>query len=78
MLLMWRIFILILVYQVVYGDSAIIGDAREIRGSIHGDHLSMVKFATRGDAGYKKVLYAIEMLLEGGNNDQPSPTDQCV
>jgi hypothetical protein len=70
--------ILIVICQVVFGDSAIIGDAREIRGSIHGDHLSMVKFAAKSDAGYKKVLYAIEMLLEGLNGDQPGATDQSV
>jgi len=49
---------------VVPGDSAIIGDPREYRGTIHGDHISMVKFSTRDDPGYKKVLYSIEMLLE--------------
>jgi hypothetical protein len=62
----------------VYGDSAIIGDAREIRGSIHADHLGMVKFASRCDTGYKKVLYAIEMVLEGQDDDQPGSTDQSV
>jgi hypothetical protein len=62
----------------VYGDSAIIGDAREDRGSIHADHLGMVKFATRSDTEYKKVLYAIEMLLEGLDDDQPGATDQSV
>ena len=67
-----------LIRQVVYGDSAIIGDAREIRGSIHGDHLSMVKFATRSDAGYKKVLYAIEMMLEGVYDDQLGQTNESV
>jgi hypothetical protein len=55
----------------VYGDSAIISDAREICGTIHGDHLGMVKFASRSDTGYKKVLYAIEMLFEGLNDGQP-------
>jgi len=50
--------------QVVPRDSAIIGDPRENRGTIHGDHISMVKFSTRDDPGYKKVLYSIEMLLE--------------
>jgi hypothetical protein len=63
---------------VVYGDSAIIGDAREIRGSIHADHLGMVKFAGRSDTGYKKVLYAIDMLLEGLDDNQPGSTDQSV
>ena len=50
--------------QVVPGDSAIIGDPRENRGTIHGDHISMVKFSTKDDPGYKKVLYSIETLLE--------------
>jgi hypothetical protein len=58
--------------QVVYGDSAIIGDAREDRGSIHADHFSMVKFATRSDTEYNKVLYALEMLLEELDNNNPS------
>jgi hypothetical protein len=64
------LFILIVICQVVFGDSAIIGDAREIRGSILGDHLGMVKFATRSDTGYKRVLYAIEMLLERLNDGE--------
>ena len=51
--------------QIVPGDSAIIGDPRENRGTIQGDHISMVKFSTKDDPGYKKVLYSIEMLLEG-------------
>ena len=62
----------------MYGDSAIIGDAHEDRGSIHADHLGMAKFATRSDAKYKKVLYAIEMLLEGLDDDQLGATNPCV
>jgi hypothetical protein len=69
---------LIVVHQVVYGESAIIGDACEIRGSIHADHLGMVKFASRSDTGYKKVLYAIEMLVEGLDNNQPGSTNESV
>jgi hypothetical protein len=69
---------LIVVHQVVCGESAIIGDAREIRGSIHADHLGMVKFASRSDTGYKKVLYAIEMLLEGLDGDQRGSTNESV
>jgi len=61
--------------QVVPGDSAIIGDPRENRGTIHGDHISMVKFSTRDDPGYKKVLYSIEMLLEQLGKD---PSKQSV
>jgi len=57
--------------QVVPGHSAIIGDPRENRGTIHGDHISMVKFSSMDDPGYKKVLYSIEMLLEGPE-DLPS------
>ena len=57
------------IYQVVPGDSAIIGDPRENRGTIHGDHISMVKFSSKDDPGYKKVLYSIEMLLEGLGED---------
>jgi hypothetical protein len=62
----------------VYGDSAIIGDASEIRGSIHGDHLGMVKFTSRSDTGYKKVLYAIEILLEGLDVDLHSLITLCA
>jgi len=51
--------------QVVPMDSAIIGDPRENRGTIYGDHISMVKFSTKDDSGYKKVLFSIEMMLEG-------------
>jgi hypothetical protein len=69
---------LLVVHQVVYGDSAIISDAHKVCGSIHGDHLGMVKFAARSDTGYKKVLYAIEILLEGLDDDQPGATDQSV
>jgi hypothetical protein len=50
--------------QVVHGDSAIIDYSRETRGTIHDDHIGMVKFSTRDDPGYRRVLYAIEMLLE--------------
>jgi len=61
--------------QVVPRDSAIIGDPYENRGTIHGDHISMVKFSTRDDPGYKKVLYSIEMLLEQLGED---PSKQSV
>ena len=46
------------------GESAIIGDGRENRLSIHADHVGMAKFSSSDDAGYKQVLYAIEMVLE--------------
>jgi len=64
--------------QVVPGDSAIIGDSRENRGTIHGDHISMVKFSTKDDPGYKKVLYSIEMLLDELEEDSLTATKQSV
>jgi hypothetical protein len=56
---------LILMHQVVSRESAILGDARENRDSIHADHVGMSKFSTTSDPGYKKILYAIGMLVEG-------------
>ena len=50
--------------QVVEGGSAIIGDARERRDTIHADHIGMVKFSGTADDGYVKVLHAIKVLLE--------------
>jgi len=64
--------------QVVPGESAITGDARENRETIHGDHLSMVKFSTKDDPGYKKVLNSIEMLLEGISENSPTASEQGV
>jgi hypothetical protein len=58
-------------------DSAIIGDAREIRETIHADHVGMAKFSSRDDSGYKKVLNAIEMMLEGSlEDDIPSAKER--
>jgi hypothetical protein len=65
---------LILVNQVVSEESAIIGDAREMRSSIHANHIDMAKFSTRVDPGYKSVLYAMEMLLEGLGQTEPPAT----
>jgi hypothetical protein len=42
----------------------VIGDAYENRGYIYADHIGMVKFSSRSDSEYGKVLHAIEMLLE--------------
>ena len=64
--------------QVVSRESATIGDARENRSTIHGDHISMVKFSTKDDPGYKKVLNSIEMLLEGLADESPIPKKQGV
>ena len=38
--------------QVVPGESAIVGDPRENRETIYGDHISMVKFSTKDDPGF--------------------------
>ena len=62
----------------VPGESAIIGDPRENRETIYGDHVSMVKFSSKDDAGYKKVLNSIEMLLEGLGEDSPTSSKQSV
>jgi hypothetical protein len=62
----------------VYGDSAIIGDARENRETIHADHIGMTKFSTRDDDGYGKILYAIEMLLERQLEGHPGPAHQSM
>jgi len=56
--------------KVVDGESAIIGDARENRETIHGDHIGMFKFSATSDDGSKKVLHAIEILLEGPPADE--------
>ena len=48
------------------------GDPQEYCGTIH---ISMVKFSTRDDPGYKMVLYSIEMLLEQLGED---PSKQSV
>jgi len=62
----------------VPGESAIIGDAYENRETIHGNHISMVKFSTKDDLGYKKVLNSIEMILEGFGEDSLNPSKQGV
>jgi hypothetical protein len=61
--------------QVVSGESAVIADAHEKRGTIHANHVDMAKFSTRDDAGYKKVLYAIEILLEGLTKNEQVPSE---
>ena len=66
---------LILMHQVVSRESAILGDARENRDSIHADHVGMSKFSTTSDPGYKKIVHAMEVLLEGiqdSENELPS------
>jgi hypothetical protein len=59
---------------VVDRDSAIIGDAREYRETIHADHIGMAKFSTRDDPEYGKVLNAIELVMEGSSADELSST----
>ena len=41
--------------QVVEPFSAIIGDAREGKEGIHGNHRTMTKFSSAQDQGYKRV-----------------------
>jgi len=66
------------VNKVVPGESAIIGDPHENRETIHGDHISMVKFSTKDDSGYKKVLNSIEMLLERLGEDPLTPSKRSM
>ena len=48
----------------------------KIASTIYADHIGMTKFSTTNDPGYKKVLYAIEMLLqEPLTKDQPTPAE---
>ena len=60
------------------GESAIIGDPRENRGTIYSDHFGMVKFSRKDDSGYKKVLNSIEMLLERLGEDSVNPSKRSV
>jgi len=62
----------------VPGESVIIGDPHENRETIHGNHISMVKFSTKDDSGYKKVLNSIEMLLERLGEDLLTPSKRSV
>jgi hypothetical protein len=62
----------------VHGDSAIIGDARENRETLYADHIGMAKFSSRDDTEYRKVLYALEMLLEGLAEDKVAPVEQSM
>ena len=59
--------------QAVQGDSAIIGDARENQETIYADHAGMAKFSRRDDVEYRKVLYAIKMLLESLMENELTP-----
>jgi hypothetical protein len=61
--------------QVVDGESAVIDHACEYRGYIHRDHIGMVKFSTRDDTEYKKVLHAIETVLEEHARDKIDPAE---
>ncbi|KAF8236873.1 hypothetical protein L208DRAFT_1250112, partial [Tricholoma matsutake] len=65
---------------VVSRESAILGDARENRDSIHADHVGMSKFSTTSDAGYKKILHAVEVLVEGiqGSENEPASGNQSM
>src|SRR5262245_60234366 len=69
---------LILIGQVVYGESVMIGDPFEDRGTIYADHFGMAKFSSRGDSEYQKVSYAIEMLLEGNQEEKSAPASPSM
>ena len=61
--------------QVVTKESAIIDHGYERRDSIHADHVGMTKFSTTSNQGYKKILHAIGVLVEGiqgSENEQGS------
>ena len=45
--------------QVVEKTSAVIGDAREGKEGIHGNHMTMTKFPSAQDQEYKKVADVI-------------------
>jgi hypothetical protein len=74
----WRGDTLILINQVVSGESAIIGDPRENRVTIRTDHAGLAKFSTTADPGYKQVLHAIETLLEQFTEDRLSAANQSM
>ena len=61
----------------MYGDSAIIGDAREYRGTIHADHMGITKFSTK-DSEYQKIARAIEMVLEKVSEDTPPSAEHSM
>ena len=54
----------------MHRDSAIIYDARENHDTIHADHIGIAKFSSRDDNQYRKVLNAIENLLEKITEDE--------
>jgi hypothetical protein len=64
--------------QVVYGDSAIIGDACENRLTIRADHAGLAKFSTTADPGYRMILDAIERLLDQLTEDRLSAANQSM
>jgi hypothetical protein len=64
--------------KVVYGDSAIIDYSREYRETIYTDHIGMTKFSSKNDPGYKKVLHAIETLLEKLSEGERAPANQSM
>jgi hypothetical protein len=45
-------------------DSAKIDYAKENTGTIPADHVGMSKFSSKDDTGYKRVLHAIEGILQ--------------
>ena len=45
-------------------------DAHENHDTIHADHIGIAKFSSRDDNQYRKVLNAIENLLEKLTEDE--------
>jgi hypothetical protein len=56
--------------SVVKMDSAVVGEARENRGTIRDDHVGMTKFSIREDDGYQKIMDATE--ISNSLEEQPS------
>jgi len=61
--------------KVVPRDSAVLDNTGIVTESIHADHAGMAKFSSR-DGEYKKVLFAIETLLEKWSQSNLAPTKQ--
>jgi len=60
--------------KVVERSSAIIGDAREGKEGVHGNHRTMTKFTSAQDSGFKKVSDVIwrfvrDATMASGNRE---------
>ena len=59
-----QLIVFLLSIRSLNGGSILIGDACERRDTIHANHIDMVKFSDPMDDGYRKVLYAIKIVLK--------------